>query len=68
MDGDSLKNMFQSTQERSNGKIDFSPEETERFKKAFDDAEFKKMFSEYMVYGLQLISHQYEVFVYVDLI
>ena len=54
MDADTLKNMFEESNRRSSeskgpGKTDFSPEEAEKFKKAFDDAEFRKMFSEYMV-------------------
>ena len=49
-----LKKMFEESNRRSveskgPGKVDFSPEEADKFKKAFDDAEFRKMFSEYMV-------------------
>ena len=51
MDAETLKKMFDESHKKAegHGKIDFSREEEEKFKKAFDDPEFRKMFSEYMV-------------------
>ena len=62
MDAETLKKMFEESNKRSAeskgpGKVDFSPEEADKFKKAFDDAEFRKMFSEYMVIFIFLIKY-----------
>ena len=40
-----MKEMFERAQSE---KMKFTPEETERFKRAFADPEFRKMFSEYV--------------------
>lgn len=42
-----LKDLFDKSQE-NNDKMQFSAEEASRFKKAFDDPEFRKLFSEYV--------------------
>jgi len=42
-----LKDLFDKSQE-NNDKMQFSSEEASRFKKAFDDPEFRKLFSEYV--------------------
>jgi hypothetical protein len=51
MDEETLKKMFTASQRETEtkGRIDFTPEETERFQKAFEDSEFRRMFAEYMV-------------------
>lgn len=44
-----LKDMFEKSQTTQQGaKIEFTEGETANFKKAFDDPEFRKMFTEYM--------------------
>lgn len=43
-----LQAMFDSSQKGGNEKMKFSPEEASRFRKAFADPEFRKMFAEYM--------------------
>eukprot|EP01038_Epipyxis_sp_PR26KG_P006176 gene6176-8506_t len=50
MDAEQLKRVFEESQQQSpNGdQLQFSPEESERFKKAFDDPEFRKLFADYM--------------------
>ena len=45
---DPLKVMFDSVQQDQADKMEFTPEETNRFKKAFDDPEFRKLFTEYV--------------------
>ncbi len=48
MDEKSLGDMFERAQARRGDDMKFTPEESDRFKKAFEDPEFRKMFSEYM--------------------
>lgn len=49
MDESTLKSMFEQAQRQANSEtLTFSPEEANRFKKAFSDPEFRKMFSDYM--------------------
>lgn len=48
MDEDILKEMLNRAQENHAADGQFTPEEANRFKKAFEDPEFRKMFSEYM--------------------
>jgi hypothetical protein len=43
-----LKAAFDKAQTTNNDAMNYSPDEQEKFKKAFDDPEFRKMFSEYM--------------------
>ncbi len=48
MDANVLKSMFDASQHQNGDGGKFTAEEASRFKKAFDDPEFRKMFSEYM--------------------
>jgi hypothetical protein len=43
-----LKQLFEQSQEANPDKMKFSPQETMQFKKAFEDPEFRKLFSEYV--------------------
>jgi dynein assembly factor 2, axonemal len=44
-----LKELFEQAQaNRKDEKIEYTKGETENFKKAFDDPEFRRMFTEYM--------------------
>jgi dynein assembly factor 2 len=45
-DSEEYQRMFEASQQQKN--LEFTEEETEKFKKAFDDPEFRRMFSEYM--------------------
>lgn len=48
MDEATLKSLFEQSQEQKTGKMQFSPEESSRFKKAFEDEEFRKLFASYV--------------------
>ena len=48
MDESMLHALFDHTQKVKGDKLNFTEEESSRFKKAFSDPEFRKMFSEYM--------------------
>ena len=48
MDAKALGEMFERAQERRGEDMKFSTEEADRFKKAFEDPEFRKMFADYM--------------------
>ena len=53
MDEQTLQALFEQTRAKAESgdgktKISFSEDETNKFKKAFSDPEFRKMFSEYM--------------------
>jgi dynein assembly factor 2 len=48
MDAKVLGEMFERAQERRGEDMKFSTEEADRFKKAFEDPEFRKMFADYM--------------------
>ena len=48
MDEQVLQSMFEASQQQNADKQKFTPEEASRFKKAFADPEFRRMFSEYM--------------------
>jgi hypothetical protein len=43
-----LKELFERSQTQQAEKMEFTEGETANFKKAFDDPEFRKMFTEYM--------------------
>ena len=45
---DNLKKEHEKPPANKSEKLGFTPTETENFKKAFDDPEFLKMFTEYM--------------------
>ena len=45
---DNLKKEHEKPRANKSEKLEFTPTETENFKKAFDDPEFLKMFTEYM--------------------
>ena len=45
---DNLKKKCENSQAPKPEKLEFTNAETENFKKAFDDPEFRKMFTEYM--------------------
>lgn len=50
-DPDALKQMFDMSQQQSGDNANgpnFSKEEADRFRNAFDDPEFRKMFSDYV--------------------
>lgn len=48
MEADPLKDMFDKAKDAHPEKMQFSEDETSRFKKAFDDPEFRKLFTEYV--------------------
>ncbi len=48
MDQDTLNQLFEKSQKTNPEKIAFSEDETQKFKKAFEDPEFRKLFSEYV--------------------
>lgn len=48
MDEDTLKELFEKSQKTNPEKISFTDEESNKFKKAFEDPEFRKLFSEYV--------------------
>lgn len=48
MDAKVMGEMFERAQERRGEDMKFSTEEADRFKKAFEDPEFRKMFADYM--------------------
>lgn len=48
MDEKVLGDMFERAQAKRSDDMKFTPEESDRFKKAFEDPEFRKMFAEYM--------------------
>eukprot|EP01041_Mallomonas_annulata_P000952 gene952-1847_t len=45
---DPLKEMFEKSKDRLKEEINLTPEETDKFKNAFDDPEFRKLLGEYM--------------------
>jgi hypothetical protein len=45
---DALKDLFNASTKKDKTKLDLSPDESDKFSKAFDDPTFRKMFSEYM--------------------
>ena len=65
IDPNLLKEAFNQAQTNDGGEMKYSPEETEKFKKAFDDPEFRKMFAEYMD-ELQDPKHRAETEAYIS--
>ena len=65
MDADALRSMLDASQQAKGIDAKFTPEESNRFKKAFDDPEFRKMFSEYMD-ELQDPQHREETEAYIS--
>jgi dynein assembly factor 2 len=65
MDADVLKSMFDASQQNHGPDSKFTPEEANRFRKAFEDPEFRKMFSEYMD-ELQDPKHREETEAYIS--
>lgn len=67
MDERVLNSMFDSAQQRhaSGEKMKFTEEESNRFKKAFADPEFRKMFAQYMD-ELQDPAHREETEAYIS--
>lgn len=64
MDEEVLQSMFETSQHQTK-ESKFTPEEANRFKKAFSDPEFRKMFSEYMD-DLQDPKHREETEMYIS--
>ncbi len=48
MDEETLKQLFEKSQKTNPDKIQFSVDESTKFQKAFEDPEFRKLFSEYV--------------------
>lgn len=49
MDAEQLKALFDASQNNSNNeKLQFTDEESAKFRKAFEEPEFRKLFAEYM--------------------
>jgi butyrate kinase len=48
LDEETLRSLFERSQQANPEKMRFSPAETDRFKKSFEDPEFRKLFADYM--------------------
>lgn len=48
LDENLLKAMFDRSQQQSGEKLQFTSDEAAKFRKSFEDPEFRKLFSEYM--------------------
>ena len=48
LDEDTLKSLFDRSQQRKSSEMQFTPEESARFQKSFEDPEFRKLFAEYL--------------------
>lgn len=57
--------MFDKAQNEHPDKMEFSPDESQKFRKAFDDPEFRKLFSQYMD-DLQDPNHRAETETYIS--
>ena len=62
---EALKAAFTKATSDANSKVEFTEEEGDKFKKAFDDPEFRKMFAEYME-DLQDPKHRAETEAYIS--
>ena len=65
IDPNLFKQAFNQAQTEAAGEMKYTPEETEKFKKAFDDPEFRKMFADYMD-ELQDPKHRAETEAYIS--
>lgn len=48
MDGEDYRKLLEESERRQSGSLNFTDDEREKFKKAFDDPEFRKLFAGYM--------------------
>lgn len=48
MDENTLKDLFEKSQSANSDKLQFSEDESTKFQKAFEDPEFRKLFSNYI--------------------
>lgn len=48
LDEQTLRALFEKSQQSNPDKMQFTPEESSRFQKSFEDPEFRKLFADYM--------------------